>query len=230
MGVPRHRAIAQRGPGGRRPEPGRRGGRGQLAVALRRRATETTFAAAPSVVSCLGHTVSLRGVLGPPPDLVDEGHRHRLCRAVEAARPASPVKLVLMSSVSVHQPGKPRRASWPLREGVPLDAPADCFPRPGTTSGPPTSCAGPSGRAIRSCSGWWFAPIRSSRETPPATPCTRGWSTASSPPAAPPWPMSRKLHVRAGDGPGVPGRSGSGRMPVIVDDRHDPLPAAAIAR
>jgi hypothetical protein len=58
-----------------------------------------------AVISCLGHVLSVRGVLGPPRDLVTRATT-RLCRAIEAARPASPVKLVLMSSVSVHQPGK----------------------------------------------------------------------------------------------------------------------------
>jgi len=79
-----------------------------------------------SVVSCLGHTVSLRGVLGPPRDLVTRATA-RLCRAVEAARPASPVKLVLMSTVSVHQPGEPdarrgpfeRAFLWTLRGLLP---------------------------------------------------------------------------------------------------------------
>jgi hypothetical protein len=57
-----------------------------------------------AVVSCLGHVPTVRGILGPPRDLVTRAAT-RLCRAIEAARPASPVKLVLMSSVSVHQPG-----------------------------------------------------------------------------------------------------------------------------
>jgi nucleoside-diphosphate-sugar epimerase len=57
-----------------------------------------------AVVSCLGHVLSLKGVLGPPRDLVTRVTA-RLCQAIEAARPASPVKLVLMSSVSVLQPG-----------------------------------------------------------------------------------------------------------------------------
>jgi nucleoside-diphosphate-sugar epimerase len=54
-----------------------------------------------AVVSCLGHVLSFRGVFGPPRDLVAQA-THRLCRAIEATRPAAPVKLVLMSSVSVH--------------------------------------------------------------------------------------------------------------------------------
>jgi hypothetical protein len=57
-----------------------------------------------AVVSCLGHVLSVKGVLGPPRDLVTRATT-RVCRAIEAARPARPVKLVLMSSVSVHQPG-----------------------------------------------------------------------------------------------------------------------------
>ena len=79
-----------------------------------------------AVVSCLGHTLSVRGVLGPPRDLVMRATA-RLCRAVEAARPESPVKLVLMSTVSVHQPGEPdarrgpfeRAFLWTLRGLLP---------------------------------------------------------------------------------------------------------------
>ena len=58
-----------------------------------------------AVVSCLGHTLTLRGVLGPPRDLVTRA-TSRLCRAIEALRPARPVRFVLMSSVSVHRPGR----------------------------------------------------------------------------------------------------------------------------
>ncbi len=79
-----------------------------------------------AVVSCLGHVLSLRGVLGPPRDLVTRATA-RLCRAVEALRPAAPVKLVLMSSVSVHRRGglDPRRGAferaflWALRGLLP---------------------------------------------------------------------------------------------------------------
>jgi hypothetical protein len=56
-----------------------------------------------AVISCLGHVLNVRGVLGPPRDLVTRATT-RLCRAIEVAQPARPVKLVLMSSVSVHQP------------------------------------------------------------------------------------------------------------------------------
>lgn len=57
-----------------------------------------------AVVSCLGHTLSVRGVLGPPYDLVTKATA-RLCRAVEALRPARPARFILMTSVSVHRPG-----------------------------------------------------------------------------------------------------------------------------
>jgi hypothetical protein len=56
-----------------------------------------------AVVSCLGHVLSLRGLLGPPYDLVARATT-RLCRAVEALHPARPVRFILMSSVSVHRP------------------------------------------------------------------------------------------------------------------------------
>lgn len=55
-----------------------------------------------AVVSCLGHPISFKGVFGPPRDLVTRATT-RLCRAIAALAPAAPVKLVLMSSVSVHR-------------------------------------------------------------------------------------------------------------------------------
>ncbi len=56
-----------------------------------------------AVISCLGHVISVRGIFGPPRDLVTVATT-RLCRAIEAAQPTSPVRFVLMSSVSVNQP------------------------------------------------------------------------------------------------------------------------------
>lgn len=79
-----------------------------------------------AVVSCLGHVLSLGGVFGPPRDLVARATT-RLCRAIKALRPPAPVKLILMSSVSVHRPGglDARRGSleraflWMLRGVLP---------------------------------------------------------------------------------------------------------------
>jgi hypothetical protein len=56
-----------------------------------------------AVVSCLGHTLGFRGVFGAPRDLVTRATT-RLCRAIEALAPDVPVKVVLMTSVSVHRP------------------------------------------------------------------------------------------------------------------------------
>jgi len=58
-----------------------------------------------AVVSCLGHTISVRGILGPPHDLVTRATT-RLCRAIEVLRPPRPVRFILMSSVSVLRPGR----------------------------------------------------------------------------------------------------------------------------
>jgi hypothetical protein len=57
-----------------------------------------------AVISCLGHVINFRGVFGPPRDLVMRATT-RLCRGIEALRPAEPVKFVLMSSVSINHPG-----------------------------------------------------------------------------------------------------------------------------
>lgn len=79
-----------------------------------------------AVISCLGHVLSVRGVFGPPRDLVTRATQD-LCRAIRAAQPDAPVKYILMSSVSVNHPGGPeaRRGTldkaflWVLRGLVP---------------------------------------------------------------------------------------------------------------
>jgi hypothetical protein len=79
-----------------------------------------------AVVSCLGHDVSLRGVFGPPRDLV-AGTVERLCDAATALRSDEPVRLVLMSSVSVNRPARAdarrgageRAFTWLVRALVP---------------------------------------------------------------------------------------------------------------
>ena len=57
-----------------------------------------------AVISCLGHVISLKGVFGSPRDLVTRATT-RLCRGIEALAPPTPVKLILLGSVSVNRPG-----------------------------------------------------------------------------------------------------------------------------
>jgi uncharacterized protein YbjT (DUF2867 family) len=79
-----------------------------------------------AVISCLGHVISLKGVFGPPRDLVTRATA-RVCRGIEALQPAKPVKLILMSTVAVHRPGKldalrkthERAFLWLLRALIP---------------------------------------------------------------------------------------------------------------
>ena len=79
-----------------------------------------------AVISCLGHVLSLKGIFGPPRDLVTQVTR-RLCRAIVAVQPTTPVKFILMSSVSVNQPaGRDARRGafekgilWMLRAVLP---------------------------------------------------------------------------------------------------------------
>jgi uncharacterized protein YbjT (DUF2867 family) len=56
------------------------------------------------VISCLGHVANVQGMFGPPRDLVCRTVE-RVCRATRELRPAQPVRLILMSSVSVNRPG-----------------------------------------------------------------------------------------------------------------------------
>lgn len=55
-----------------------------------------------TVVCCLGHTISVRGIFGRPRDLVTQAVR-RTVTAVDVRRSAAPRRLILMSSVSVNQ-------------------------------------------------------------------------------------------------------------------------------
>lgn len=63
------------------------------------------LAGCDTVISCLGHTLTLRGIFGRPRDLVEQAVRD-VRNAVGVLRPAAPVRLVLMSSVSVNRPGR----------------------------------------------------------------------------------------------------------------------------
>ena len=79
-----------------------------------------------AVVSCLGHTASLKGVFGPPLDLVTRATR-MVFHAARTLNAASPLRYVLMSSVSVNHPAglDPRRrlleriVLWALRTVLP---------------------------------------------------------------------------------------------------------------
>ena len=84
------------------------------------------LAGCQAVVSCLGHKVSFRGVFGSPRDLVEKAVL-RIARAAKVLRPSPPLRLVLMSSVSVNAPanGNSRRGGferavlWAMRGALP---------------------------------------------------------------------------------------------------------------
>jgi len=84
------------------------------------------------VISCLGHTISAQGVFGRPRDLVCRSVErvYRAVRELQPAQPAQsarPVKLILMSTVSVNRHGGldtrrgrfERACLWALRGLVP---------------------------------------------------------------------------------------------------------------
>ena len=61
-----------------------------------------------AVASCLGHTLSLKGLYGHPRRLVTDATR-RLCHAIKANKPEEPVKFVLMNTAGnsnrdLHEP------------------------------------------------------------------------------------------------------------------------------
>ena len=56
-----------------------------------------------SVISCVGHTLSFRGIFGKPKDLCVETTR-RVCEAIQRLKPASPVKYIVVSTEGVDRP------------------------------------------------------------------------------------------------------------------------------
>ncbi|MRR12494.1 NAD(P)-dependent oxidoreductase [bacterium] len=56
-----------------------------------------------AVISCLGHTNDLRGIFGQPHELVGPV-TERMCHAIAELKPPTPVRFVLMTSVSVNRP------------------------------------------------------------------------------------------------------------------------------
>jgi nucleoside-diphosphate-sugar epimerase len=87
---------------------------------------QSHLAGCDTVISCLGHNLGLSGIFGPPRDLVVRAVSN-LARAVEAMRPTTPVRFILMNTVSVNRParGDTGRGSterfflWVLRGLVP---------------------------------------------------------------------------------------------------------------
>ncbi|MBU4557313.1 MAG: SDR family oxidoreductase [Actinobacteria bacterium] len=70
-----------------------------------------------AVISCLGHPINLKGIYGDPRELVTQAIE-RVCGAVAALRPSEPIRLVLMSSVSVLRPGAVDARRSALERGV----------------------------------------------------------------------------------------------------------------
>ncbi|MBM4132049.1 hypothetical protein FJ250_13665, partial [bacterium] len=95
-------------------------------LALDDRALAVQVEGRGAVISCLGHNLHLRGLFGPPRDLVTRAAA-RLCAAIRDSRPAIPIRFILLGSVSVNRPGArdPRRGAgeqvllWTLRALLP---------------------------------------------------------------------------------------------------------------
>ena len=95
-------------------------------LSLSDEALQRQVAGCQAVVSCLGHTVSFQGVYGSPRDLVAQAVL-RIARAAKVLRPSPPLRLVLMSSVSVNAPagrdsrrgGFERAVLWAMRAALP---------------------------------------------------------------------------------------------------------------
>jgi len=64
-----------------------------------------------AVASCLGHVMSFKGIFGEPKKLCADATR-RLCNAIEATRPTSPVKFILMNTVAVPNPDLREQRTW----------------------------------------------------------------------------------------------------------------------
>jgi hypothetical protein len=70
-----------------------------------------------AVISCLGHSITLKGLFGSPRDLVTRSAA-RVCQAIESLQPAKPVKYIIMSTVSVNQPAGRDARRGPLEKAV----------------------------------------------------------------------------------------------------------------
>ncbi len=64
-----------------------------------------------AVVSCLGHNLSFKGIYGQPRRLVTEATR-RLCQAIKANEPQTPVKFVLMNTTGNRNRDLPEPVSF----------------------------------------------------------------------------------------------------------------------
>lgn len=67
-----------------------------------------------ALVSCLGHTLSFKGVYGQPRRLVSNALQ-RLCTAVKVHAPSKSVKVVLMNSTGCQHSELPESVSWAER-------------------------------------------------------------------------------------------------------------------
>jgi nucleoside-diphosphate-sugar epimerase len=72
-----------------------------------------------AVASCLGHNLTLRGLYGSPRRLVTDAVR-RLCLAIQANRPQTPVKFVLMNTTGNRNRDLDEPISWRERSVIGL--------------------------------------------------------------------------------------------------------------
>ena len=63
------------------------------------------------VVSCLGHVMDFKGMLGEPKKLCTDATR-RLCAAIEKNGAPAPTKFVLMNTVGVQNPDLDEKRTW----------------------------------------------------------------------------------------------------------------------
>jgi NAD(P)-dependent dehydrogenase (short-subunit alcohol dehydrogenase family) len=72
-----------------------------------------------AVISCLGHTLNLKGIYGHPRMLVTETTR-RLCSAIKANKPSQPVRFVLMNTAGNRNRDIPETISFGQRCAISL--------------------------------------------------------------------------------------------------------------
>jgi nucleoside-diphosphate-sugar epimerase len=72
-----------------------------------------------AVASCLGHTISLKGIYGRPRRLVTDATR-RLCDAIQSNKPEEPVRFVLMNTAGTSNRDIPERISFAQKCAVGL--------------------------------------------------------------------------------------------------------------
>lgn len=106
-----------------------------------------------AVASCLGHSISFKGIYGSPRMLVTDTTR-RLCEAIRSNQPKQPVRFVLMNTAGNSNRDAPEK--FHSLKSASSGLFVCCYRRTATMRALPTISAREWGNAIQRSSGSWF--------------------------------------------------------------------------